>query len=85
MMSPGYSVRCSSSTDTTSKGASLSTTAGRLGARWKRRTAFSICSLLSWIVPLRRRNDARSESGVGLSSETVYPGRFSAMTRPFRS
>jgi hypothetical protein len=78
-------MRCSSSTETTSKPASPSTTVGRVGARRHRRAADSIWSSVSGTSSPSRRIDARSESTDGARIDTEYPGRFSAMMSPFRS
>ena len=68
-----------------SNDASARMAVGRFGARRYRRTATSIWSGLSGIVSLNRCSIARSESAVGASTDTEYPGTFSAMTLPFRS
>ena len=46
-------------------------TAGRLGERRNRRTATSICSGDSDMVPDRRRSAARNESTPGANNDTV--------------
>ena len=78
-------MRRSSSTETTSNDASDSTTVGRYGARRYRLTEMSISSGLSGMMAASRCSDARSESALGLNSETEYPGTFSASTSLCRS